>query len=141
MVPSSAPHTGIAAVRGAVPVPENRADDIVGATARLLSTLLEVNRLEPGQIVSALFTLTDDLDADFPAHAARRLGWADVPLLNAREIPVPGAMPRIVRVLLTVSGVAPGTRLTPVYLDEAAALRPDLLGARPDPAPRSTHRV
>src|SRR5512134_2351578 len=128
MVPSPSPHTGIAAVRGAVPVPENRADDIVGATARLLSTLLEVNRLEPGQIVSAVFTATDDLDADFPAHAARRLGWTDVPLLNAREIPVPGAMRRVVRVLLTVSGVAPGARLKPVYLDEAAGLRPDLAG-------------
>jgi len=92
----------------------------------LLTMLLEVNRLERAQIVSAVFTATDDLDADFPAHAARRLGWTDVPLLNAREIPVPGAMRRVVRVLLTVSGVAPGARLQPVYLDAASALRPDL---------------
>jgi monofunctional chorismate mutase len=120
---------GIAAVRGAVPVRANRAEDIVVATARLLTLLMEVNRLQRGQVVSALFTATDDLDADFPAHAARRLGWTDVPLLNAREIPVPGAMKRVVRVLLTVSGVPPGTRLQPVYLDEAAGLRPDLPGA------------
>jgi monofunctional chorismate mutase len=126
MDPSLSDRTGIAAVRGAVPVHANRADDILAATAQLLTTLLEVNRLERTQIVSAVFTATEDLDADFPAHAARRLGWTDVPLLNAREIPVPGAMKRVVRVLLTVSDVPRGVRLQPVYLDAAAALRPDL---------------
>jgi prephenate dehydrogenase len=129
MAPSPSEHTGVAAVRGAVPVPANRAEDIIGATARLLTALLEVNRIDPGRIVSAIFTATDDLDADFPAHAARRLGWTDVPLLNAREISVPGAMRRVVRVLLTVNGVPPGERLRPVYLDAAAALRPDLAAA------------
>lgn len=132
---------GIAAVRGAVPVAANRGDEILAATARLLSTLLDVNRLDRAQIVSALFTATDDLDADFPAHAARRLGWTDVPLLNAREISVPGAMPRVVRVLLTVSGVEPGARLTPVYLDRAAALRPDLAASAAAAAPRAGRRV
>lgn len=129
---------GIAAVRGAVPVRANTASDIVDATARLLRALLEINRLEPSRIVSALFTTTEDLDADFPAHAARRLGWTDVPMLHAREIPVPGAMPRVVRVMLTVWGVPPGARLTPVYLDEAAALRPDLtaIGAI-EPSPKT----
>jgi prephenate dehydrogenase len=124
--PSPPDRSAIAAVRGAVPVRANRSDEIVAATARLLTRLLELNRLTREQIVSAVFTATDDLDADFPAHAARQLGWTDVPLLNAREIPVPGAMKRVVRVLLTVSGVPPGTRLIPVYLDDAAALRPDL---------------
>ena len=133
MVQSHQGDRGIAAVRGAVPVRVNRSDEIVAATARLLTTLLEINGLTREQIVSAIFTATDDLDADFPAHAARRLGWADVPLLNAREIPVPGAMKRVVRVLLTVSGVEPGARLKPVYLDEAAGLRPDL-GAGPERA-------
>lgn len=117
---------GVAAVRGAVPVSENTSERIVEATSRLLLGLLELNRLDPSRIVSAIFTTTDDLDADFPAHAARRLGWADVPMLNAREIPVPGSMPRVVRVLLTVQGVTPGVRLTPLYLGEAARLRPDL---------------
>ena len=130
MAPSQPDRSGIAAVRGAVPIRVNRADDIIAGTARLLTAILEVNRLERAQIVSAVFTATEDLDADFPAHAARRLGWTDVPLLNAREIPVPGAMKRVVRVLLTVSGVAPGTRLQPVYLDEAAALRPDVAGGQ-----------
>jgi monofunctional chorismate mutase len=131
MTDSTAGPAGVAAVRGAVPVRANRSEDIVEATARLLTTLLEVNRLDRSRIVSAIFTSTEDLDADFPAHAARRLGWTDVPLLNAREIPVPGAMPRVVRVLLTVWGVAPGTRLVPVYLDTAAALRPDLAPGAP----------
>lgn len=117
---------GVAAVRGAVSVSANRAEDILAATAALLTALMDTNALAREQVVSALFTATDDLDADFPAHAARRLGWTDVPLLNASEIPVPGAMPRIVRVLLTVSGVTPGARLTPVYLGQAAGLRPDL---------------
>ncbi|MEO5617097.1 MAG: chorismate mutase, partial [Candidatus Eisenbacteria bacterium] len=116
----------IAAVRGAIQVAENRADLVQEATARLLRALLERNSLNPGQIVSAIFTATPDLNADFPAHAARRLGWTDVPLLGAVEIAVPGALPRVVRVLLTVSGVAAGERLVPVYLDGAAALRPDL---------------
>jgi prephenate dehydrogenase len=132
---------GIAAVRGAVSVAANRAEDILAATARLLTALMDVNALAREQLVSALFTATDDLDADFPAHAARRLGWTDVPLLNAREIPVPGAMPRIVRVLLTVSGAPPGARLVPVYLDEAAALRPDLAARTAEAAPAATHAI
>ena len=119
--------TDIAAVRGAVQVVANRADDIREATARLLLALLAANRLAVSDIVSAIFTATPDLDADFPAHAARRLGWTDVPLLGAREMGVPGALPRIVRVLLTVR-VARGARLQPIYLDGAAALRPDLAG-------------
>lgn len=131
MSPSPPDRSGIAAVRGAVPVRANRSDEILAATVRLLTRLIEVNQLAREQIVSAVFTATDDLDADFPAHAARQLGWTDVPLLNAREIPVPSAMKRVVRVLLTVSGVAPGVRLIPVYLDEAAALRPDLAPAAP----------
>jgi prephenate dehydrogenase len=120
--------TSIAAVRGAIQVAENRADLVQAATARLLTELLARNGLAPAQIVSAIFTATPDLNADFPAHAARRLGWTDVPLLGAVEIAVPGALPRVVRVLLTVSGVAMGRRLVPVYLEGAAALRPDLAG-------------
>ena len=120
------PGAGIAAVRGAIDVPANTATDIRERTARLLAALVERNGLEPARILSALFTTTADLDADFPAHAARRLGWTDVPMLNAREIPVPGSMPRVVRVLLLVGGVAAGARLEPAYLDGAAALRPDL---------------
>ena len=122
------PMQGIAAVRGAVTAAANTPSDILDATRRLILALVQRNRLTPERIVSAIFTVTADLDAEFPAHAARKLGWGDVPLLCAREIDVPGSLPRVIRVLLTVSEVAPGTRLVPAYLDGAAALRPDLPG-------------
>jgi len=122
--------TRIAAVRGAIQVPANRAEAIRASTAKLLTALVERNKLDPARIVSAIFTATPDLTADFPAHAARILGWTDVPLLGATEIDVPGALPRVVRVLLTVEGAPRSRRLTPVYLDGAEALRPDLASAR-----------
>jgi chorismate mutase len=120
------PRTTIAAVRGAISVRANRAADIREATARLLEGLIRRNGVTADRVVSAVFTATPDLTADFPAHAARRLGWTDVPLLGAVELAVPGAPERIVRVLLTLRDVPRGVRLIPVYLDEAAALRPDL---------------
>lgn len=124
----------LAAVRGAIQVPANAPEAIRASTARLLAELVARNRLRPGRIVSAIFTSTPDLTADFPAHAARRLGWTDVPLLGATEVDVPGALPRVVRVLLTVEGAPAGRRLTPVYLDGAEALRPDL-GSAPKGVP------
>jgi len=86
---------------------------------------LAVNELQVEEIVSAIFTVTPDLDAAFPATAARRLGWNQVPLLGAQEIAVPGSPPRIVRVLLHC-WVEEGRALRPLYLGEAASLRPDL---------------
>ena len=118
--------TTIAAVRGAISVPANDAGAIRIATSRLVTELIARNGLTPDRIVSAIFTATPDLDADFPAHAARRLGWVDAPLLCATEIAVPGAPPRIVRVLVTVRDVPRDKPLVPVYLDEAVALRRDL---------------
>ena len=131
------PRTTVAAVRGAISVRANRAADIRDATARLLQALLERNALTPDRIVSAVFTATPDLSADFPAHAARRLGWTDVPLLGAVELDVPGAPARIVRVLLTLRDVPLGARLVPVYLDRAALLRPDLAGLPTAARPRA----
>ena len=129
------PGSGIAAVRGAIDVPANTARDIQERTALLLQRLIEANGLDPSRIVSALFTTTADLDADFPAHAARRLGWTEVPMLHAREIPVPGSMPRVVRVLLTVRDQPARAALRPVYLDETARLRPDLAARAPAAVP------
>jgi monofunctional chorismate mutase len=116
----------IAAVRGAISVPSNDAAAIRIATSRLVTELIARNHLTPDRIVSALFTATPDLTADFPAHAARRLGWTDAPLLCATEINVPGAPPRIVRVLVTVRDVPADRKLVPVYLDDAVSLRRDL---------------
>lgn len=123
----------VAAVRGAISVPANTPVAIHAATLRLLSELAARNGLAPADIVSALFTTTPDLTADFPAHAARKLGWTEVPLLGATEMGVRGAPARIVRVLLTVRDVPRGKRLVPAYLDGAARLRPDLANTAATP--------
>ena len=117
------------ALRGATSVESNRADAIVGATSELMRELMERNELEAEAMVSCIFTVTDDLDAEFPAVAARQLGLHSVPLLCAREVPVPGALPRVIRVL--VHYYAPdGHRPRHVYLREASALRADLESAQ-----------
>jgi len=114
------------AIRGAIQVERDSAEAIHAAVRALYAGLSRANRLSPSRIVSAIFTLTPDLTADFPARAAREEGWEDVPMICAREIPVPGAPPRICRVLLHVRG---NGRPRHVYLGGAAALRPDLAGA------------
>jgi chorismate mutase len=116
----------VRAVRGAIVVPHDAAEEVLGATERLLREMLERNGVEVDDLVSALFTVTDDLRSAFPAEAARRMGLGAVPLMCAREIPVAGAMPRVVRILVhfyTERGVA---EIVPVYLDGAEALRDDL---------------
>src|SRR5262245_18315547 len=112
----------IAAVRGAISVRANRTADIREATGRLLETMIRRNGVTADKVLSAVFTATPDLTADFPAHSAHRIGWSVVPLLGAVELAVSGASRRIVRVLLTLREVPRGVRLILVYLDEAAAL-------------------
>jgi chorismate mutase len=117
------------AVRGAIQVDANEADAISSATAELLGELISRNGLEPGRMVSCLFTCTPDLDAEFPAVAARRLGLDSVPLLCAQEIDVPGSMPRVIRVM--VHYYAPvGHSAVHTYLGEAQTLRADLEAAQ-----------
>src|SRR6266516_4680050 len=117
------------AVRGAVPVEANEPGAIVAATEELMGELISRNGLEPQRIVSCLFTSTNDLDAEFPAVAARRLGLDSVPRLCAREIDVPGAMPRVIRVMVHYYA---GEEHRPVhtYLGEAQNLRADLEAAQ-----------
>ena len=117
------------AVRGAIQVDANEADAILSATEELVSELLSRNGLEPERIVSCLFTCTGDLDAEFPAVAARQLGLESVPLLCAQEIDVPGAMPRVIRVLVHYYAPA-GHRPAHTYLGEAQNLRADLEAAQ-----------
>src|SRR6185369_12157870 len=88
------------ALRGATTVHANDAEAILGATESLMLEILERNALRPDDAVSCIFTLTDDLDAEFPAVAARKLGFSSVPLLCAREVPVPGSLPMVIRVLI-----------------------------------------
>ena len=116
----------VRAVRGAITVEEDSADGVLTATERLLSTLLQRNGIESSDIVSVFFTATDDLASAFPAEAARRMGLGAVPLMCAREIPVVGAMPRVVRVLMHFHTERTPTEIIPVYLDGAGSLRDDL---------------
>jgi chorismate mutase len=117
------------ALRGATTVQDNEAGAILGATEELMRAILDRNGLEAADLVSCIFTLTPDLDAEFPAVAARRMGLSRVPLLCAREIPVPGALERVIRVLIHCY---PPDGLDPehVYLGEARRLRLDLEGAQ-----------
>jgi chorismate mutase len=117
------------ALRGAITVAENDADAILEATEELVRTIIERNELTPDDMVSCIFTSTDDLDAEFPAVAARRLGLDSVPLLCARELAVPGSMPRVIRLMLHCYAPAEA-RPAHVYLREAVALRRDLEGAQ-----------
>jgi chorismate mutase len=117
------------ALRGATTVAANDAGAIERGTEELMRTVMERNELDPADVVSCIFTVTDDLDAAFPAAAARRLGFERVPLLCAREIPVPGALPRVVRLLMHFhAGEAHEPRH--VYLHDARALRGDLEAAQ-----------
>lgn len=116
------------AVRGAVGIDTNSEEAVLQGTEQLLKQLLAVNQLNPDDIISAIFTATPDINAAFPATAARRLGWSQVPLLDAVEINVPGSMPRVVRVLLHCRVDETAAALKPVYLGKTAKLRPDLGG-------------
>ena len=117
------------ALRGATTVDRNDAEAIVGATEWLMREIMKRNALEVDNVVSCIFTLTDDLNAEFPAVAARRLGLNRVPLLCAREIPVPGSLPRVIRVLMHY--YADDEHETKhVYLGDARGLRSDLEAAQ-----------
>ena len=117
------------ALRGAVTVDRNDSEEILGATEWLMHEIMQRNELVTEDVVSCLFTLTDDLDAQFPAVAARQLGFDKVPLMCAREIPVPGSLPRVIRVLMHYYA-ADDHVARHVYLYEARALRADLEAAQ-----------
>ena len=117
------------ALRGATTVEANEAAAILAATDELMREILARNALSSEDLVSCIFTLTEDLDAQFPAVAAREMGLAAVPLLHAREIPVPGSMERVIRVLIHTYAPV-GHRAEHVYLGEARKLRLDLHGAQ-----------
>jgi chorismate mutase len=117
------------ALRGAITVDENTADAILDGTEELLRAVLDRNELTADNLVSCIFTTTDDLDAEFPAVAARRIGLSAVPLLGAREMNRPGALPRVIR-LLVHCYADPERPPQHVYLRDAVQLRQDLQGAQ-----------
>ncbi|HSJ17524.1 MAG TPA: chorismate mutase [Solirubrobacterales bacterium] len=117
------------ALRGAVQVERNDAESIVAAAEELMRELMARNELSPERMVSCVFTVTDDLDAEFPAVAARRAGLDSVPLLCAREVAVPGAMERVIRVLVHYYA-AHRHEPAHTYLGETQELRSDLRAAQ-----------
>ncbi|MBA3261423.1 MAG: chorismate mutase [Thermoleophilaceae bacterium] len=117
------------ALRGAITVDENEADAILSATEELMREVIERNGIAADDMVSCIFTCTADLDAEFPAVAARNLGLSSIPLLCAREIDVPGSLPRVIRLLLHCYG-DPDSAPNHVYLRDAVSLRRDLEGAQ-----------
>jgi chorismate mutase len=106
-------------------VARNDPDEILAATDELLRALIEANGLEPDDIVSALFTVTRDLDAAFPARAAEEFGWNIVALLHATEIPVPGSLPKGIRLLIQAYTARSRAEIKHCYLRGATILRPD----------------
>jgi chorismate mutase len=116
----------VRAVRGAIQVDSNSREDILDGTTRLLKEVLERNDLTPDDLISVLFTATPDLTAEFPAYAARQLGFTDVPLMCATEMDVPEAMPRVLRLMAHVETAKPRAEIQHVYLRGAVALRRDI---------------
>ena len=116
----------VRAARGAITVPRDEAETVLLQTAKLIAAVLERNAVSGPDIVSVLFTATPDLRSAFPAEAARQMGLGAVPLLCAREIDVEGAMPRVVRVLMTFHTDRDPSEVIHVYLDGAESLRDDL---------------
>jgi chorismate mutase len=117
----------VRAVRGATTVENNSAADILEATAELLMKAVEVNGINPEDIISIIFSVTGDLDAAFPAAAARELGWTGIALMCTNEIPVPGSLEKCIRVLIHINTDKKNEEIKHVYLREARILRPDLL--------------
>ncbi len=118
----------VRAVRGAIQVDQDDRQQVLDATTELIQSVLERNGLTQEDLISVVFTATPDLVSEFPAYAARQLGFVDVPLMCATEISVAGAMPRVVRLLAHVETDLPRSGITHSYLRGAAALRRDLPG-------------
>ena len=121
----------IRGIRGATTVIADEPDLILQATRELLEEILAENEgMRTEDIASALFTVTDDLASTFPAQGARQMGWGLVPMMCAREIPVPGSLPRVIRVLVHWNTKVSQQEITHVYLRDAVKLRPDLVAAQ-----------
>ena len=114
-------------IRGATVVDEDNPDQIIHATRELLEAIQSQNpSFEPSEIASIIFTVTADLNSAHPARAARDMGWTDVPMICAQEIPVPNTLPRCIRVLVHWNTPLPQRSIQHIYLREARQLRPDL---------------
>ena len=113
-------------VRGATTAANNDRDEILTATRQLLALMIRLNQIEPKDVCSAIFSTTRDLDSEFPALAARQLGWLEVPLMCTNEIHVPGSLEKCVRILIHWNTTKSQEEITHVYTNDAVRLRPDL---------------
>ncbi|MDH3890430.1 MAG: chorismate mutase [candidate division Zixibacteria bacterium] len=124
--------TPVRGIRGAIRADENNRESVQSATRELVEAMMKANDLKLTDIVSAFFTATPDLNADFPAYATRELGWKHVPMLCAQEINVPGAMTRVIRILFHVNNGSTPEEIKHVYLGDTKTLRPDLAEGEKD---------
>jgi chorismate mutase len=113
-------------IRGATTVEQNDREAILAATRQLLALMIRRNGIEKHDVASAVFTTTPDLDAEFPALAARQLGWLEVPMLCGHEISVPGSLARCIRVMVHWNTDRPQNEIHHIYVRDAVRLRPDL---------------
>lgn len=113
-------------VRGAITVKENNSWEILSATQELMEKIVAKNKIEKEQVASVFFSMTADLNAIFPAEAARKLGWTDVPLFCSKEIEVPDSLPYCIRILMLVNMERSSLQIQHIYLRDACKLRPDL---------------
>lgn len=121
----------IRGIRGATTVSADQPELILQATRELLEAILDENcGMRPEDVASAIFTVTDDLASTFPAQAARQMGWGLVPMICAREIPVPDSLPRVIRLLVHWNTDIAQSEIKHVYLRDAVKLRPDLVAAQ-----------
>ena len=123
----------VRAVRGATQLVTDSRDEMLDRVAEMVTEVMAANRLDVDDFISVIFTATSDLVAEFPAYAARQLGFGEVPLLCARELEIDGSMPRVVRMLAHVETDLPRADITHVYLHGAALLRTDLTKVRSVP--------
>ena len=123
----------VRAVRGATQLVSDTREEMLDRVAEMVTEVMAANRLEVDDFISVIFTATSDLVAEFPAYAARQLGFGEIPLLCARELEIAGSMPRVVRMLAHVESELPRSQVTHVYLHGAAALRTDLTRVRSMP--------
>jgi len=120
------PVSAVRAVRGAIQLEVDEREHVLSATRELVSSVLESNSLTKDDVISIMFTATEDVRSEFPAVAARELGLGDVPLMCAQELDIAGAMPRVIRLMALVNTALSRDQITHVYLRGATALRQDL---------------
>jgi len=128
----------VRAIRGATQLERDEREHLLERTTELVRTVLRENALSTDDLISIVFTATDDVRSEFPAYAARVLGLVDVPLMCARELEIEGSLPRVVRLMMHVDTELSRAEVTHVYLHGAALLRRDLTHVSTATSPEGT---